>query len=106
MGKCKIVKFHEYVIAVKAGEGGPRMNIPSDKWGRGQNVCPIDQGDVSRGSIDKDMHHRRIGGMGARKYLREGCCHYIKCSATNFLIAFMWRKLLNSAPLVTLTHKG
>ena len=43
--------------------------------------------------------------MGTRKYLRKSCCHHIKCPAANFLAAFMWRKLLNSAALAATTHK-
>jgi len=44
--------------------------------------------------------------MGARKYLRESCCHHIECSTANFLAAFMWRRPLNSAALAIPTHKG
>ena len=44
--------------------------------------------------------------MRARKYLRKDCCHCIKCSTTNFLTALMWRRSLNSAALVTPTHRG
>ena len=56
-------------------------------------------------SIDKDLHHGRTGGMEARKYLREGCCHCIECSAANFLTVFIWRRPLNSATLATTTHR-
>ena len=44
--------------------------------------------------------------MGAQRFLRESCCHRIECSAANFLAAFMWRRPLNSAALVTPTHRG
>ena len=44
--------------------------------------------------------------MGAQKYLRESCCHHIECSVVNFLAAFIWRRLLNSAALAFPTHRG
>ena len=78
-------------MTVKAGRGGPRRNISSVRQNKDQNVCPIIQGDVPGGSIDKDMHYERTKGVGARKYLRESCCHRIKCSATNSLAALMRR---------------
>ena len=52
-------------------------------------MCPIIQGDVPRGSIDKDMHYEHTKGVGARKYLMESCCHHIECSTTNSLAALM-----------------
>ena len=64
------------------------------------------QGDVPGGSTDKDMLYKRTGRMGAKKYLRKSCCHCIECFAANFLIAFMWRRPLNSVALATPTHKG
>ena len=51
------------------------------------------------------MHRERTKRMEARKYLRKSCCHRIKCSAANFLAAFMWRRPLNSIVLATITHK-
>ena len=39
------------------------------------------------------------------KDLRKSYCHRIKCTVTTFLIAFMWRRYLNSETLVTTTHK-
>ena len=44
--------------------------------------------------------------MGAQRYLRESCCHRIECSIADFLVAFMWRRPLNSAALAILTHRG
>ena len=52
------------------------------------------------------MHYERTRRMRARKYLRKDYCHCIKCSTTNFLIALIWRRPLNSAALVTPTHRG
>ena len=51
------------------------------------------------------MHRKRIGRMEVRKYLRKSCCHCIECPTTNFLIAFMWRRPLNSAILAITTHR-
>ena len=42
------------------------------------------------------MHCERIGQMGARKYLKESCCHHIKCSVANSLAALMRKWCLNS----------
>ena len=43
--------------------------------------------------------------MGTQKYLREKCYHRIKYTTVTFLATFMWRRLLNSAALVTTTHR-
>ena len=46
----------------------------------------------------------REGGE-PKKYLRESYYHRIVCTAATFLATFMWRKPLNSAALVTTTHR-
>ena len=92
-------------MTIKSGRGCPRRNNPSTKCNENQDVPPNIQGDVSRGSIDKDMHHECTGRIGARKYLRESYYYRIEYSAANFLAAFMWRRPLNSAALVTPTHR-
>ena len=46
-----------------------------------------------------------ICAMGIQKYLRESCYHRIECTTATFLVAFMWRRPLNSATLVTITHR-
>ena len=89
-----------------AGRGCLRRNIPSAKRNEDQDVPPVIQGDVPGGSIDTDMHYKRTGRIGARKYLRISCCHRIECSAANFLVTFIWRRALNSAALATPTHRG
>lgn len=43
--------------------------------------------------------------MGTEKYLRKNYYHRIECSAANFLVAFMWRRPLNSVALVAPTHR-
>ena len=67
---------------------------------------PITRSDFPGNSTNKGMHYELTGRMEARKYLRESCCHRIECSATNFLAAFMWKRLLNSTALTIPTHKG
>ena len=42
-------------------ESGPRMNVSSAKQSRGSTVWSTVQGNVPRGSIDKDEHPRCIG---------------------------------------------
>ena len=76
-------------MTIEAGRGCPRRNIPSAKRNEDQHMPPVVHCDVLGGSIDKDMHHERTRRMGARKYLRESCCHRIKCFAANFLTAFI-----------------
>ena len=39
------------------------------------------------------------------KYLRENYYHHIKCITATFLAAFIWRRPLSSAALVTTTHR-
>jgi len=70
------------------------------------NAYPVTRSDLPRNSTNRGMHYERTGRMGARKYLRESCYNCIKCSAVNFLAAFMWKRLLNSATLAIPTHKG
>ena len=48
-------------LAMMTRESGPRMNVSSDKQSRGSTVWSTVQGNVPRGSIDKDKHPRRIG---------------------------------------------
>ena len=93
-------------MTIEVGRDCPRRNIPSAECDEDQDVPPVIQGDIPRGSINKDMHHERTGRMRARKYLRKSYCHCIKCSAANFPVALMWRRLLNNAALVTPTHRG
>ena len=93
-------------MIVEAGKGCLRRNIPSAKHNEDQDVPPDIQGDVLEVSIDKYMHYERIGKMRARKYLKKGYCHCIKCSAANFLAVLMWRRPLNNAVLATPTHRG
>ena len=93
-------------MTIEAGNGCPRKNIPSVERNEDQNVPSVIQGDVSGVSIDKNMHYERTRRMRARKYLRKGCSHRIKCSAANFLATLMWKRPLNSAVLATPTHRG
>ena len=91
-------------MTIEARKGCSRRNIPSAKRNEDQDVPPVIQGDVPRGSMD--MHYECTGRMGVRKYLRKDCCRRIKCSAANFLTALMWRRPLNSVVLATPTHRG
>jgi len=38
-------------------------------------------------------------------YVKEKCCHHIKCTIATFLTTFMWRRPLNSNALATMTHR-
>jgi len=52
------------------------------------------------------MYYEHTGQMEAKKYLRKSYYYYIECSTANSLTTFMWKKPLNSAILITPTHKG
>ena len=39
------------------------------------------------------------------KDLRKSCCHRIKCTVTTFLVAFMWKRHLNSETLIITTYR-
>ena len=43
------------------GESGLGMNVSSAKQSQGSTMWSVVQGNVPRGSIDKDEHPRRIG---------------------------------------------
>ena len=51
------------------------------------------------------MPHEHTRKKETQKYLRKSCYHCIKCTAATFLAAFMWRRLLNSDALATITHR-
>ena len=51
------------------------------------------------------MHREHTGRVETMKYLRKSYCHRIECLIANFLVAFMWRRPLNSAALATITHR-
>jgi len=40
---------------------------------------------ISRYSVDKDIHHESTEQMKTMKYLRESCYHHTKCSIANSL---------------------
>ena len=74
-------------MTVKAERDGPRRSIPLARRKENRNMCPIIQGDVPGGSIDKDVTYKRTEGVGARKYLRENYYYSIEYSAANSLAA-------------------
>ena len=59
-------------------------------------------GRFSDRTCPKNIQERR---KPQEKYLRESYYHHIKCIAVTFLVAFMWRRPLNSAALATTTHR-
>ena len=76
----------------------------------GYNECSLsmysnNQSDPPRSSNDRDMSHEHTRRKETQKYLRESYHYHIKCTATTFLAAFMWRRHLNSTVLATTTHR-
>ena len=51
------------------------------------------------------MPHEHMRRKETQKYLKKNCYHRIKYTVTTFLAAFIWKKPLNSAALVTTTHR-
>ena len=51
------------------------------------------------------MPHEHTRRKETQKYLRKSCYHRIICTAATFLVAFMWRRLLNSTALITTIHR-
>ena len=77
--------------------------IGHDKYS--SNMYSNNQDDLLGNSSDKNVHHKCIRMMGTQKYLRENCYHRIECITPIFLNAFMLKRPLNNAVLVTTTHR-
>ena len=77
--------------------------LGNDKYN--SNMYSNNQGDLPRGSSDRDVHHEHTRRSGTQKYLRESCYHHNECTATTFIAVFMWRRPLNSAVLATTIHR-
>ena len=93
--------FDEQGTNRKSVRGG--INPRYDKYN--SNMCPNNQGNLPGNSNNKDTHHKRTRMMGTQKYPRESCYHHIKCTTATLLVAFMWRRSLNSVALATATHR-
>ena len=87
-------------------KSGPRRNSSSAKQSQGQKVRSVIKGNVPNNSIVEDKYYEGTGQRKTMKYLRESCYHHIKGSAANSLVAFMWRRPLNSVALTAPTHRG
>ena len=81
-------------------------SISSAKRRRGQKESSIIQSEIPKVLLIRICTVNVQDKMKTEKYLRESCYHRIECSAANSLAAFMWKRPLNSAVLVTLTHRG
>ena len=77
--------------------------LEHDKYS--SNMYSSNHGDLPGSSSDKDVHHKHIRMMETQKYLRGSCYHHIECTTTTFMAAFMLRRSLNSAALVTITYR-
>ena len=78
-------------LVMMVQENGSRRNASSPKQNKGQNVWFAIHSNVSRDSIDKDIHYESTGQREAMKYLRESYYHCIECSAANSRAALMWK---------------
>ena len=68
----------------RSGRVSPRLNKVEIR-----KRCSVIQSDIPGNSINKDMHYKRIGQMGARKYLKESCYHHIEYFVADSLTALM-----------------
>ena len=68
-------------------------------------IYPHNYNDPPRSSKDKDGPHDHTRKNETHKYLGKSCYHRIKCTASTFLVAFMWRRPLNNVTLATTTHR-
>ena len=86
-----------------------RLFKEEDLLGRAKNRSRINlsnQGNIPARFSDKDMSQKRTRKKDSQeKYLRESYYHRIKCITATFLAAFIWRRPLSSAALVTTTHR-
>ena len=92
-------------------ESGPRrIQWSEEEILLGYDKCNLsmyssNQNDPPRSSNVRDVPHKHTRRKKTQKYLRESCYHRIKCTAPTFLVAFIWRRPLNSAALGTTTHR-
>ena len=92
-------------MSKKRMEGGPRRNSSSDVTYAVQVCISTIKMTFQETPMVGDMSHEHTRRKEIQEYLRESCCHRIKYIAATFLIAFMWKRPLNSAALVTITHR-
>ena len=79
--------------------------IPLGYGYHSSNLYPSSWRNLPRNSRDEDVSYEHRRREDTQKYLRKSCYHRIKCTVTTFLVAFMWRRHLNSEVLTTTTHK-
>ena len=93
------------------GDSGNPRNHAEDNFVLGQPKPRLKKGDFLAKTIFQSTPRKKISTV--RKHTeawrqsnsRKGCCLHIKCSTTNTLVTFMWRRPLNNAVLTTTTHK-
>ena len=85
--------------------GNPRRKSSSDMMKIVHNMYSICQPNPPESSNKRDIFHEHTRMKETQKYPKESCHHHIKCTATTFLAAFMWRKSLNNTTLAAITHR-
>ena len=90
---------------MRVQKSDPRKDASSAEQSRGQRMRFAIKSNVLDNSNVKDKYQEGTGQRKAVKYLRESYYHHIKCSATHFLVAFMWRRPLNNTTLAAPTHR-
>ena len=86
-------------------EGGLRRNDSSDAMITAQTCTLTIMVTFQKTPVTKTMYHKRTRMIGTQKYLRKICYNCIECTEVTFLAAFMFRRPLNNAALVTTTHR-
>ena len=69
------------------------------------DMCSNNESNLHKSFSDRDVPHEHMRRKGTQKYIRKSYYHCIKCTETTFLVAFMWRRPLNSAALAITIHR-
>ena len=85
-------------------EGDPRRNTSSDMTNVVQVYTLAIKVSLQK-ALTIEMCPMNIREGRKLKYLSKSCYHHIKCIVATFLVAFMWRRPLNSTTLATTTHR-
>ena len=88
--------MNRWGLVIRVQEGSSRRITSLAKQSRGPKVWFSIQGNVLRGSIDKNTHYGGTGQRGTMKYLRKNYYHRIEYSVTNSLATLMRKWCLNN----------
>ena len=85
---------------------GLRRNVSSDVMSMARTCILSTKRTHPNGHQQQGGVPQTHGKEGNVRYPRRGSCCRIKCIAVTFLVALMWRGLVNSAVWTTTTHRS